>query len=57
MSAPTTSHVCLEFLSKLVFPLAVFAENQDMQSNFYVIFNIQINTFQKIDLWADSLVF
>ena len=42
----------------IFFPLVVFAENQDMLSSFYVLFSIQIHTYQKKNgSHTDSLVF
>ena len=44
MSTPINSHVLLEFHGELIFLSVVFAETQDMMSNFYLVFNIHIHT-------------
>ena len=36
--------VCLEFHDELFFPLVVFAENQGMWNNFYVVLDINLHT-------------
>ena len=46
MSAPTTLHSLPVISWCLVFPLAMFAKNQDMKSSFYLIFNIIIHTYR-----------